>query len=99
VITDSLNVAEMFLAIFVRMRVKKLPHVLALHLKRFKLEQPNRSIKLSYRVVFPLELRLFNTVSNKSSCFQLDMMKTAFTNRYIFKVPEILTATSWWCQR
>jgi len=42
--------------------VKKLPHVLALHLKRFKLEQPNRSIKLSYRVVFPLELRLFNTV-------------------------------------
>lgn len=44
-----------------RMRVKKLPHVLALHLKRFKLEQPNRSIKLSYRVVFPLELRLFNT--------------------------------------
>lgn len=44
-----------------RMRVKKLPHVLALHLKRFKLEHPNRSIKLSYRVVFPLELRLFNT--------------------------------------
>lgn len=47
---------------YCRMRVKKLPHVLALHLKRFKLEQPNRSIKLSYRVVFPLELRLFNTV-------------------------------------
>lgn len=50
-----------------RMRVKKLPHVLALHLKRFKLEHPNRSIKLSYRVVFPLELRLFNTSDDASN--------------------------------
>jgi len=45
-----------------RMRVKKLPHIMALHLKRFKyVEQLNRYTKLSYRVVFPLELRLFNT--------------------------------------
>ncbi|CAC5362373.1 ubiquitin carboxyl-terminal hydrolase 46-like isoform X1 [Mytilus galloprovincialis] len=45
-----------------RMRVKKLPQILALHLKRFKyMEQMNRFTKLSYRVVFPLELRLFNT--------------------------------------
>ncbi|GFY47509.1 ubiquitin carboxyl-terminal hydrolase 46 [Trichonephila inaurata madagascariensis] len=45
-----------------RMRVKKLPMILALHLKRFKyMEQQNRHTKLSYRVVFPLELRLFNT--------------------------------------
>ncbi|KAK2164277.1 hypothetical protein NP493_1423g01026 [Ridgeia piscesae] len=44
-----------------RMRVKKLPNLLALHLKRFKyMEQLNRHTKLSYRVVFPLELRLFN---------------------------------------
>lgn len=44
------------------MRVKKLPQILALHLKRFKyMEQMNRFTKLSYRVVFPLELRLFNT--------------------------------------
>ncbi|PRD23960.1 UNVERIFIED_CONTAM: Usp46 [Trichonephila clavipes] len=44
------------------MRVKKLPMILALHLKRFKyMEQQNRHTKLSYRVVFPLELRLFNT--------------------------------------
>ena len=44
--------------------MKKLPHILALHLKRFKyMEQLNRYTKLSYRVVFPLELRLFNTVS------------------------------------
>lgn len=47
------------------MRVKKLPMILALHLKRFKyMEQYNRHIKVSHRVVFPLELRLFNTVSN-----------------------------------
>lgn len=45
------------------MRVKKLPLILALHLKRFKyVEQYNRHIKVSHRVVFPLELRLFNTV-------------------------------------
>ncbi len=43
------------------MRVKKLPQILALHLKRFKyVEQLNRYTKLSYRVLFPLELRLFN---------------------------------------
>lgn len=46
----------------IRMRVKKLPMILALHLKRFKyMEQLQRYTKLSYRVVFPLELRLFNT--------------------------------------
>merc|ERR1712210_422442 len=45
-----------------RMRVKRLPTILALHLKRFKyMEQYNRHIKVSHRVVFPLELRLFNT--------------------------------------
>ena len=47
-----------------RMRIKKLPQILALHLKRFKyVEQLQRFTKLSYRVVFPFELRLFNTVS------------------------------------
>jgi len=45
-----------------RMRIKKLPTILALHLKRFKyMEQFNRLTKVSHRVVFPLELRLFNT--------------------------------------
>lgn len=51
-----------------RMRVKKLPMILSLHLKRFKyMEQYNRHIKVSHRVVFPLELRLFNTVSDTKS--------------------------------
>ncbi|NP_001243942.1 ubiquitin carboxyl-terminal hydrolase 46 [Bombyx mori] len=51
-----------------RMRVKKLPLILALHLKRFKyMEQFNRHIKVSHRVVFPLELRLFNTKRDRSS--------------------------------
>lgn len=52
---------NVFVCVF-RMRVKKLPMILALHLKRFKyMEQLQRYTKLSYRVVFPLELRLFNT--------------------------------------
>lgn len=55
-----------------RMRVKKLPMILSLHLKRFKyMEQYNRHIKVSHRVVFPLELRLFNTVWFSSSLFYL----------------------------
>lgn len=45
-----------------RMKIKKLPNVLALHLKRFKYEESvQRFVKLGYRVVFPMQLRLFNT--------------------------------------
>jgi hypothetical protein len=41
-------------------RVKKLSRVLALHLKRFKfMSNLSKYIKLTYRVVFPFELRLF----------------------------------------
>ncbi|KAG0175974.1 hypothetical protein DFQ28_007052 [Apophysomyces sp. BC1034] len=44
------------------MKIKTLPNILALHLKRFKYqEQLQKYIKLTYRVVFPFELRLFNT--------------------------------------
>jgi ubiquitin C-terminal hydrolase len=45
-----------------RMRIRSLPHILSLHLKRFKyVEQFGKFKKLSWRVVFPLELRLCNT--------------------------------------
>ncbi|KAH9854508.1 hypothetical protein C2E23DRAFT_76302 [Lenzites betulinus] len=48
-----------------RMKIKKLPNVLALHLKRFKYQEDvGKYIKLAYRVAFPLELRLFNTVDD-----------------------------------
>ena len=53
------------LIILSRMKIKKLPNVLALHLKRFKYQEDvGRYIKLTYRVAFPLELRLFNTVDD-----------------------------------
>jgi ubiquitin carboxyl-terminal hydrolase 12/46 len=42
-----------------RMKIKKAPHILVIHLKRFKyIEQLGRYKKLSYRVVFPMELKL-----------------------------------------
>ncbi|KAI1813297.1 cysteine proteinase [Poronia punctata] len=45
-----------------RMKVKRLPKVLALHLKRFKVaEDYSRLQKLFHRVVYPYQLRLFNT--------------------------------------
>jgi hypothetical protein len=55
-----------------RMKVKKLPSILALHLKRFKYQEDvQRFIKLSYRVAFPLELRLFNTVDDADNADRL----------------------------
>lgn len=48
-----------------RMKVKKLPKVLALHLKRFKYtEDYSRLQKLFHRVVYPYHLRLFNTTDD-----------------------------------
>jgi len=46
-----------------RMKLKNLPRVLILHLKRFKyMEDLQRHKKLCYRVVFPIDLKLRNTV-------------------------------------
>ncbi|KAF9820790.1 hypothetical protein IEO21_01233 [Rhodonia placenta] len=48
-----------------RMKIKKLPNILALHLKRFKYQEDvGKYIKLAYRVAFPFQLRLFNTVDD-----------------------------------
>ncbi|TGZ85137.1 cysteine proteinase [Ascodesmis nigricans] len=48
-----------------RMKIKRLPKVLALHLKRFKyMEDTMRFEKLHYRVVYPYHLRLFNTTDD-----------------------------------
>ncbi|XP_075241401.1 ubiquitin carboxyl-terminal hydrolase 46-like isoform X2 [Convolutriloba macropyga] len=45
-----------------RMMIKKLPQVLAIHLKRFKFQESlGRYTKLAYRVVYPMQLRIFNT--------------------------------------
>ncbi|KAJ8523053.1 hypothetical protein ONZ45_g451 [Pleurotus djamor] len=53
-----------------RMKIKRLPNVLALHLKRFK-QDLQRSVKLAYRVAFPFELRLFNTVDDAEDADRL----------------------------
>lgn len=45
-----------------RLKVKKLPKILALHLKRFKFtEDMQRNVKLLHRVLYPKHFRLFNT--------------------------------------
>lgn len=47
------------------MKIKHSPDVLSLHLKRFKWQENlGQFTKLFYRVVFPFELRLFNTVDD-----------------------------------
>jgi ubiquitin carboxyl-terminal hydrolase 12/46 len=51
-----------------RMKIKKVPQILVVHLKRFKfIEQLNRHKKLSYRVVYPLELKL-SSISDDADC-------------------------------
>ncbi|KHN93854.1 ubiquitin hydrolase CreB [Metarhizium album ARSEF 1941] len=48
-----------------RMKVKRLPKVLTLHLKRFKYtEDYSRLQKLFHRVVYPYHLRMFNTTDD-----------------------------------
>ncbi|KAK0259044.1 hypothetical protein LTR02_016018 [Friedmanniomyces endolithicus] len=48
-----------------RMKIKRLPRILALHLKRFKYtEDLQRLQKLFHRVVYPFHLRLFNTTED-----------------------------------
>ncbi|CAL9127240.1 unnamed protein product [Musa textilis] len=55
-----------------RMKIKKPPHILVIHLKRFKyVEQLGRYKKLSYRVVFPMELKLNTTVEDIDSEYSL----------------------------
>ena len=48
-----------------RMKIKRLPRVLALHLKRFKYtEDFGRLQKLFHKVVYPYHMRLFNTTDD-----------------------------------
>lgn len=48
-----------------RMKIKQLPKVLALHLKRFKYtEDYSRLQKLFHRIVYPYHLRMFNTTDD-----------------------------------
>ncbi|KAL3139205.1 Ubiquitin carboxyl-terminal hydrolase 4 [Trebouxia sp. C0010 RCD-2024] len=59
-----------------RIKIKQLPKVLCLHLKRFKyVEDLQRLRKLMYRVVFPFELKLCNT---SEGCDQADCVYNLF---------------------
>ncbi|TIA72901.1 hypothetical protein E3P91_01753 [Wallemia ichthyophaga] len=61
------------------MRIKKLPNILALHLKRFKYqEEQNRYIKLSYRVAFPFLLEPANLSSTCQGAENSDRMYSLF---------------------
>jgi hypothetical protein len=67
------------------MRIKKLPRILALHLKRFKyFEVFKQYKKLSYRVVFPFELRLLNTVKKSYfSSFRYNSFQIIFSQKIV----------------
>ena len=68
------------------MRIKKLPRILALHLKRFKyFEVFKQYKKLSYRVVFPFELRLLNTVGQTILDWNETNASLAFLVRRLYK--------------
>ncbi|KYK56017.1 ubiquitin hydrolase CreB [Drechmeria coniospora] len=55
-----------------RMKVKRLPKVLTLHLKRFKYtEDYSRLQKLFHRVVYPYHLRMFNTTEDAEDADRL----------------------------
>lgn len=55
-----------------RMKIKRLPRILALHLKRFKYsEEMGRHQKLFHRVVYPYHLRLFNTTDDAEDADRL----------------------------
>ncbi|POS85132.1 cysteine proteinase, partial [Erysiphe pulchra] len=48
-----------------RMKIKRLPKILALHLKRFKYTEDMTQLqKLFHRVVYPYHLRMFNTTDD-----------------------------------
>ena len=75
-----------------RLRVKQLPMILALHLKRFKfMEHLRRHTKLSHRVVFPWELKLFNTVSHYSA--SLGIVFSLFCKRKLFQHKTLILYT------
>ena len=77
------------------MKIKKLPNILALHLKRFKYQEDlGKYIKLAYRVAFPLELRLFNTVdgtANPDRLYELFAI-VVHIGRYIISVQRYPTS-------
>lgn len=79
-----------------RMKIKKLPNVLALHLKRFKLQEDlEKYIKLTYRVAFPFDLRLFNTVDEMDDVDRLYNLFAIVVHIGKFVGPLSLSCCPW----
>ncbi|KAK1307592.1 Ubiquitin carboxyl-terminal hydrolase 3 [Acorus calamus] len=76
------------------MKIKKPPHILVIHLKRFKyIEQLSRYKKLSYRVVFPLELKLSNTVKDVDSEYSTPSSRLFFDDENVEMIDESAVQT------
>ena len=73
-----------------RIRLKKLPNVLALHLKRFKyVEQLQRFKKLSYHVPFPLELGMVRRADGTFVCEERHEETRPERRFHLFPVPSL----------
>ena len=74
------------------MRIKQLPNVLAVHLKRFKYhERLQRHKKLSWRVAHPTELRLFNSVGSTVSTLRKSSVSTFRFPTHLTHLPSTLS--------
>jgi len=82
-----------------RMKIKKAPHILVIHLKRFKyIEQLGRYKKLSYRVVFPMELKLSNTSLGLASSLLYLHSYYFITSMELKRLYEVRTPDFGWFQ-
>jgi len=82
-----------------RMKIKKAPHILVIHLKRFKyIEQLGQYKKLSYRVVFPMELKLSNTSLGLASSLLYLHSYYFITSMELKRLSEVRTPDFGWFQ-
>ncbi|WFD20126.1 ubiquitinyl hydrolase 1 [Malassezia caprae] len=78
-----------------RMKIKSSPNILALHLKRFRYDENiNAYIKHACRVVFPLDLRLFNSSDESNNPDRLYDEVSAATSDVKPKAEPVVSSAS-----